>query len=207
MTVTTDALVPLESGDRLTRQQFHERYSARPDIKKAELVGGVVYVASPLRHRWHGRPHLLIGTWMGTYIARTPGVDGSDNATVYLTEHSEVQPDLCLFRLGGGLREQDQGYLEGTPELVIEIVASSAAYDLHDKLEAYQRAGVQDYLVWQTLERRFDWFELHEGRYRPVTPDEQGMIESRVFPGLRLNVAALLAGDGAAVHAALDRPA
>ena len=38
MATETLPLVPLESGDRLTREEFHHRYCARPDIKKAELI-------------------------------------------------------------------------------------------------------------------------------------------------------------------------
>lgn len=48
---------PLESGDRLTRQEFERRYTAVSDIRKAELIEGVVYVASPVRANRHGRPH------------------------------------------------------------------------------------------------------------------------------------------------------
>jgi hypothetical protein len=45
------------------------------------------------------------------------------------------------------------------------------------------------------LEGRLDWLVLREGAYVPLQPDENGVIESVQFPGLRLAVAALLAGD------------
>lgn len=44
---------PLENGDRLTRQEFELRYTAASDIRKAELIEGVVYVASPVRASRH----------------------------------------------------------------------------------------------------------------------------------------------------------
>lgn len=47
-------VVSLESGDRLSRAEFHRRSCLRPDMKKAELIGGVVYVSSPDRFRVHG---------------------------------------------------------------------------------------------------------------------------------------------------------
>ena len=200
MATTTDRLPPLESGDRLTREEFHRRYCARPDIRKAELVQGVVYVASPTRHTVHGRPHGLIVGWLTAYAAMAPDLDLSDNATVVLGRDSEVQPDACLFWTeGGGVRITDEGYLEGSPELIVEIAASSASYDLHDKMEAYRRAGVQEYVVWQVLEGRIDWFRLRDGAYVPLAPDARGIAASEVFPGLRLNVPAMLAGDRAGV--------
>jgi Uma2 family endonuclease len=190
----------------LTREEFHRRYCRRPDIKKAELVLGVVYVASPLSSERHGEPHGLINTWLGVFAAKTPGLRFTDNATVYLGPDSEVQPDACLFwdpPRGGGARRTADGYLEGPPVLVVEVAASSASYDLHDKMEAYRRAGVPEYVVWQAVDRRISWFQLRDGAYILLEPDEHGVIESRVLPGLRLPVAAMLAGDAAAVLAAI----
>ncbi|MFN8556990.1 MAG: Uma2 family endonuclease [Dehalococcoidia bacterium] len=209
MATTTDAPIVLESGDRLSRAEFHRRYDLRPDIRKAELVLGVVYVPSPLRSEQHGEPHSLADFWLGAFAARTPGVRVSLDPTIYLTEDSEVQPDLVLFREpapGGRLQRTPDGYLQGAPELVMEIAASSASYDLHDKREAYRRAAVPEYVVWRVIDQAIDWFRLHGGAYVPVAPDERGVIESAVFPGLRLSVPAMLAGDRAAILAALDPP-
>jgi Uma2 family endonuclease len=206
MAVTTSKLPVLESGDRLSRAEFHQRYCQRPDLKKAELVEGVVYVASPVRRPQHGRPHSQMVGWVVTYAAKTPGVDYADNATVLLDPDNELQPDVMLWREApDGPRLNDQGYLEGAPQLVIEVAASSASYDLHDKLRAYERNRVQEYIVWRVLNQRIDWFRWQEGRFVPVEPDPNGVIESTAFPGLRLHVAKMLAGDLAGVLAELER--
>ena len=206
MTTRLKSIVPLESGDRLTREEFHRRYCLRPDITKAELVLGVVYVASPVSGR-HGEPHFAMAGWLFAFLALAPDVRGMDNATVYLSDDSYVQPDLCLFydppRHARGARLREDGYVEGTPELVVEIAASSASYDLHDKMEAYRRAGVPEYIVWQVYERRIDWFRLREGAYVRLEPDDRGVVASDVFPGLRLAVNKMLAGDRAGVLAEL----
>src|SRR2546421_625978 len=88
---------PLENGDRLTRAEFERRYEAMPELKKAELIEGVVYVPSPVRHEQHGGPQFALSTWLGHYQAFTPGVRGSDNATVRLDLNNEPQPDEVLF--------------------------------------------------------------------------------------------------------------
>lgn len=201
--------VPLESGDRLTRAEFHRRYCLRPDIKKAELIMGVVYVAaSPVSPR-HGRPHGMAMAWLGYYVAKTPGIELMDNTTVVLGDDGEVQPDALLVRnppLPGGARVIDDDYVEGAPQFAAEIAASSASYDLHDKKELYRRAGVQEYVVWRVLDTQIDWFRLRDGEYVRIEPDARGVIESEAFPGLRLAVTKMLAGDLAGVLAELDRP-
>ncbi len=201
--------LPLESGDRLTRVEFERRYATRPDIKKAELVEGVVYVASPVRTEEHGTPHFNATTWLGVYVARTPGIIPASDATVRLDNDNEFQPDIYLawdHEHGGAATLDDDGYLTGAPDLVVEIAASSASYDLGQKMNVYRRNGVREYVVWQILEERIDWFELSEGTYAPIAPDGEGVVGSRVFPGLRLNVPAMLRGDLAAVLDSLRPP-
>lgn len=194
---TTAPVLPLENGDRLTRIEFERRYDAMPYIKKAELIEGVVYVPSPVRSASHAQPHAFIITWLGVYAAATPGVEINDNATVRLDPDNEPQPDALLRlgeRLGGQSRLSPEDYIEGGPEWVAEIAASSAAYDVHDKLRAYRRNQVQEYLVWQVHERRLDWWRLQEGMYVPLQADTKGIVRSVVFPGLWLATSALLAG-------------
>lgn len=198
---------PLESGDRLTRREFERRYQALPHNRKAELIEGVVYMPSPVRASHSGAHAQIIG-WLYVYCAATPGVHLNDNATVRLDIDNEVQPDALLridTALGGQSRVSADDYLEGPPELIVEIAGSSAAYDLHDKLHVYRRNGVQEYVVWQVYDRRLDWFRLSEGEYLPLRPDESGLIRSQVFPGLHLVVPALLGGNLAGVLAALQQ--
>ena len=199
---------PLENGDRLTRQEFERRYTPMAHIKKAELIEGVVYVASPVRANRHGSPHADIIGWLFVYKAATPGVYLADNTTVRLDADNEPQPDALLRiepEVGGTSRISDDDYVEGTPELIAEIAASSASYDLNDKLNAYRRNGVQEYIVWQIYENRLDWFRLQEGRYVALHPDEAGIIRSEIFPGLWLAVNALREGDMARVLAVLQQ--
>jgi Uma2 family endonuclease len=198
---------PLESGDHLTRAEFERRYAASLGIK-AELIEGVVYVASPVRAQHHARPHAVIMAWLGGYWAATPGVDLQDNATVRLDFENELQPD-ALLRLepehGGRSSISADDYVEGSPELIVEVAASSAANDMNDKLQVYQRNGVREYIVWQVYENRVDWFVLMGGRYLPLLPDEQNVIRSREFPGLWLAVDALREGDRPLLMATLNQ--
>lgn len=207
MVISSVSTPRLENGDRLTRSEFERRYAATPEKFKAELIEGVVYVASPVRVRNHGRPHAYIMGWLIAYVAATPKVDIADNSTVRLDLDNEPQPDALLRiepEVGGRSRITNDDYIEGAPELTVEIAASSASYDMNAKLNAYRRNGVQEYLVWQTYENQIAWFCLQEGEYIRLQPDATGMIRSRVFPGLWLAVDALLRGDLATVLAELQ---
>jgi Uma2 family endonuclease len=209
MNATSLTIKPiLESGDRLSRPQFERRYQAMPQIKKAELIEGVVYVASPLRYNQHGKPHSKIIAWLEVYAAATPGVEVADNTTVRLDAENEPQPD-ALLRMdeakGGQSRITEDDYIEGAPELIVEIAASRASYDLHDKLRAYRRNGVREYLVWLTQERALRWYVLDEGEYVQQPPDASGILHSQVFPGLQLAIEALLSGEMQPVLAVLQQ--
>jgi Uma2 family endonuclease len=198
-------LPPLENGDRLTRAEFERRYEAMPGLKKAELVEGVVYVPSPVRYIQHGRLSSDIEIWLGTYRIATSGVDTAGSTTLRLDLDNEPQPDILLrIEQGGRSSVDEDGYLVGPPELVFEVAASSASYDLHDKLRAYRRNGVQEYVVWRVLNGALDWLVLRDGSYERLEPDEGGVLRSEVFPGLWLNVEALLARDMTAVIATLN---
>jgi Uma2 family endonuclease len=205
---TVNSLPFLESGDRLTRPEFERRYNAMPDCKKAELIEGRVYMASPVRARKHGRPHAAIMGWLYIYWAALPGLELLDNATIRLDNDNEPQPDGCLRleeNYGGQSRVSVDDYIEGAPELIVEIAASTASYDLHEKKEVYRRHGVKEYLVWRVIDRSVDWFRLQDGDYILVESDADGLIQSEVFPGLWLEVTDLLAGNQAGVIAKLHQ--
>ena len=203
----TTGIPLLENGDRLTRDEFERRYDAMPDLKKAELLEGVVYVPSPIRFRRHGRPARHLSTWLGHYEAATAGVEGGDNTSLRLDLDNEPQP-AGFLRIdparGGQSSTSADDYVEGAPELVAEVSSSSVSYDLHVKLGAYRRNGVREYIVWRVMDREVDWFILEGSEYRRLEKDAAGVYRSRVFPGLWLDTKALIDGDLARVIAVLD---
>ena len=153
---------------------------------------------SPVSHRNHAAPHVQVVTWIGTYWSVTPGISSGDNGTLRLDLANEPQPDAYLLVLpehGGQARLDDDGYVQGAPELVAEVAASSASYDLHQKLNAYRRNGVREYVVWRVYDAAIDWFVLRGGGYERLPPGPDGVCRSEVFPGLWLDPAALVRGD------------
>ena len=155
-----------------------------PDLKKAELIEGEVFVASPVRQRYHGRQHSHLNFWLSAYEGRTPGVEVGDNSTVGLNLENMPQPDCVLFvqpEHGGQVRIGEKGYIEGAPDLVAEVTASSASYDLGKKLSTFERNGVREYVIWRVLDRQVDWFALREGRFDRLSPRGDGILCSSCF--------------------------
>jgi len=203
----TEMVPELENGDYLTREEFERRYEAMPDLKKAELIEGVVYMPSPVRHGRHSHPHIHLCNWLGHYEAGTPGVEAGDNGTIRLDLDNEPQPDVYLLiqpERGGQARIDADDYIEGTPELVAEVASSSVSYDLRTKLHVYRRNGVREYIVWRVLDHQIDWFVLREGRYDLMTLSADGRYRSTVFPGLWLDPVALVNHDLARVLAVVQ---
>jgi Putative restriction endonuclease len=193
-----DASLPLKDGDRLTRDEFERRYDAMPNLSKAELIDGVVHVPSPVRQRHHSAPHFNLIGCLFNYRARTPGIEGGNNPSVRLDLGNMPQPDCLLFisnEYGGQAKVDDDDYVSGGPDLVAEVAASTAHYDVNHKLEVYQRHGVREYVVWRVADREIDWFVLRDGHYEKLSPAEDGILRSTVFPGLWLDQNALLSDD------------
>jgi Uma2 family endonuclease len=206
--VTRQKVPPLENGDQLSRDEFERRYDAMPGLKKAELIEGVVYMPSPVRVDHHGTPHFDLIGWLFYYRWATPGVRGADNTSIRLDLKNMPQPDVCLFidpARGGQGRVSEDGYLEGAPELIAEVAASSVSYDLTVKFDVYRRHNVREYLVWRVLDQQIDWFELKRKRFVRLPLDESGRYQSKILPGLWLDPQALIRGDTAALQAALQR--
>ena len=200
------ALPWLVDGERLDRATFHERYEAMPENTRAELIGGVVYMASPLG-LGHGQFDADAGFWLGYYRAYTPGVQVLHNASVFLEEYGEHQPDIVLRILPehGGRTHDDGKYYADGPELIVEVSDSSLGKDLGPKLADYERAGVPEYIVLGVDPPSVRWHVRRDGRLVEIGPDQDGIYRSKVFPGLWLDPASLLSGDARAVQRSIEQ--
>lgn len=195
---------PLEPGDHLTVAEFERRYQAMPDLKKAELIDGIVYIPTRFGECIRGVSRFNLIAWLGIYHVFTPATAAGAHCTLKLPRGENMpQPDMHLRMLpefGGQSSVGADGYLFGVPELVAEAAASSASYDLHEKLRAYQRNGVREYVVWRTRDHALDWFILRGSKFHSLNTDKGGLLKSKCFPGLWLDADALLGGDMAKVY-------
>ena len=191
-------------GDNLTRQEFIRIWEHLPNLKQAELINGVVYMPSPV-----GLPHGIVTSqisfWLSTYGMATPFCQNASNVTWFMQD-SAPQPNefLRLLPEVGGQSKSGDKFPTGPPELAAGVASSSVAYDLHQKLNLYREAGVQEYLVVVIRKPALHWFQRVGTNYERMNPDDAGIIRSQVFPGLWLNSVALLNDDRQSVMATLQ---
>ena len=196
---------PLITGQKMTREEFLRRWELLPELKNAELIEGIVYVASPVS-RQHGALDTRLMSWLDHYAIATPGCEAGNNSTWCMAD-SLPQPDCDLRILpdhGGQSREAGE-FCGGAPELALEVCLSSTQYDFGPKLALYQRAGVREYITVELLRQRVIWRSLEDGSYVAMEPSPEGVLRSKVFPGLWLDVDALWNNDGARLMAVLQQ--
>ena len=202
---TIGALPPLEAGQTLDRAEFHARYEAMPIGTRAELIGGVVHMP-PMLGSDHGDINMPVAFWLGLYQRGTPGIRGTINTSTVLDDQNEFQPD-CSLRImteHGGQTRTIPEWIEGAPELVVEISRSSRSVDLGRKLEEYRKAGVRDYVVVAIDPNEVFWHVRRGDQLVRIFPGDGGIYRSEAFPGLWLDPLALYRCDLIALSATVD---
>lgn len=197
----------LQNGDHLSRAEFEELYQRTSEKTKAELIEGVVYMASPVTIDMHAEQDANILGWLTCYRILTRHVKAASNGSFRVNEDNEVQPDQMLYidsRHGGQSIVDEEGYLTGIPELVIEVASSSKSIDLGKKKRVYENQSIPEYLVWRVQDDVIDWFVRTNAGFTALKV-EAGLMKSTIFPGLWLNVPAILAGDMAAVFSTVQQ--
>jgi Uma2 family endonuclease len=183
---------PFQSGDAMDQPTFHELYEATPPGFRAELIGGIVYMPSPVAPR-HGKPHGMLGGWSTVYCESTEGTEAFVDTTMIMARDSEPQPDLSLIvypEAGGQLEVSAKGYFEGAPELAVEIAHSSRSIDLNAKKRDYELYGVREYIVVEAKTQIVHWFVRRGAKFVDLATDG-GVFKSRAFPGLWLDPEAI----------------
>lgn len=196
-TLGADGFPLLETGYHLMQPEFHRRYEQMPEVKRAELIEGVVFIGSPVRLA-HAKSNSQVSCWLEIYIAATPGLESGVGASVILDRNNEYQPDVFLRIVperGGQTQVTEEKYILDAPELVVEVSLSSLSQDLHEKLAVYRRSGVREYIVWALRDSEIRWYSFESRAEVRLTPNRAGVTCSRFFPGLWLDTAALLAQD------------
>jgi Putative restriction endonuclease len=199
-------LPPLVNGDHLDQKTFHKRYEAMPGVR-AQLIGGIVYMSSPMKPP-HSFSDGLLVHWLVEYALATEGTRALPGATHKLGADSEPEPDGSLVILpdhGGQTWIDEDGYLNGASEWMGEISDSSESIDLNRKKLDYEKAGVREYMVAALRTAQVFYFIRRRGKFKALAADVDGNFRSLVFPGLWLDPKALLKGDGKRLLAVLRK--
>ena len=169
-------------GVRMTERQFVQW--CPPDVR-AEWEDGEVILVPPenIGHndtegllaavvRLFVEHHDLGRVFAGSAAVRLPGV------------RRRRVPDLVFVSKARSHLIGDT-FIDGPPDLIAEIVSpDSVERDWVDKRAEYERAGVREYWIVDPSHERFAASALRGKKYRPVRPDADGRVYSKVLRGL-----------------------
>ena len=188
---------PLVAGERLDQRTFHDRYEAMPPDAHAELLAGIVYL-TPAHRADHAEILSTVGYCVFNYQMAIKELDGAGRVTIKMDDLCEVEPDCGLRvpkELGGRTWVDEDGYVCGVPELLIEIDDHSRDLDLGLRKAEYERLGVLEYLFVGLHPPGFLSFIHREGQFVEQPGDADGIFRSVAFPGLWLDPRALYDDD------------
>ncbi len=155
----------------------------------------------------HGDNNAPVAHWLTLYEAATPGVRVSINTSTALDDLGEPQPDVSLRILQefGGQSRFDPRYIDGAPELIVEVARTTRTGDLGPKLEDYRRSGVLEYIVLALDPDELFWFARQGDQLKRAAASDDALYRSQAFPGLWLDPKALLRRNLIKLKSALDR--
>jgi Uma2 family endonuclease len=177
-------------SDLVTVEEF---FCLVPDGQKADLIDGVIYMASPDTRR-----HDRLGGWIKfllqgyTAVNRLGEVYGSRFAFA-LSEFRAPEPDVAFVR-SERLSLVEERRMVGGPDIAVEIVSrDSRQRDYGEKKQLYAEAGVSEYWIIDPLQQRVEFHRLHAGRYELVPLEHNRLFRSAVLEGFWLDVEWLVA--------------
>ena len=177
-----------------------------PDSLKAELIEGTVYLMSPPVSNEHSEPHFDLIFWLGLYCFASVGVAGADNGILRSTwtmsrslmhffESSLNLADSRARAPTTTLRDARTGC--GNRREQCKLRPSRKTERLSP-----QRSSRIRCLACVRQGNRLVHF--CDGTYEHLEPGADGVLRSRVFPGLALDATAFLNGDMARVNTVMQ---
>ena len=162
-------------------------YALVPDRQKADLLDGVIYVASPDTYHGDQYTNFLARLLAGFCEARDLGKVFGSRFAFRLSPHRCPEPDVAVV-LASRLHLVDDHGMTGGPDVAVEVVSrDSRTRDYRDKRRIYEESGVSEYWLVDPIKGRADFLVLEAGKYQSAVLDDGSIFRSRVLPGFFLD--------------------
>ena len=177
--------------DLVTVEEF---YRLVPDGQKADLIDGVIHMASPDTLRANELTGFVYWLLQGFVNERRPGGKVLVNRYAFeLTELRAPEPDVAYVRPERAHLAVQRG-MRGGPDIAVEIVSRESRHrDYHEKRQLYQDAGVSEYWIVDPIQQRVEFLVLEQGRYELAPLEQNRLFRGRALPGFWIDVDWLLA--------------
>jgi len=168
-------------------------YALVPDGRKADLIDGVIYMASPDSRRANDLTGFVYRLFEGFVEARDIGGKVFfSRFACRISEFNAPEPDVGYVRPERADLVEDGG-LRGAPDIAVEIVSrESRRRDYEDKRGLYEESGVAEYWIIDPIQQRVEFLVLQEGRYRLAPLEQNRLFRSRALSGFWIDVDWLL---------------
>ncbi|MHB1426525.1 MAG: Uma2 family endonuclease [Gemmataceae bacterium] len=153
--------------------------------QKADLIDGVIYMASPENTDANDLFGWLFMVIRGYTRRRKLGRVFGSRVALRLADEHGPEPDIALVRTEH-LERVQRGFVAGAADLAVEIVSpESVERDYYDKRELYQEYGISEYWIIDEMDQSITLLRLQKGEYREVRP-KKGELHSKVLAGFWL---------------------
>ena len=160
-------------------------YAVLPDEPRCELIYGRFYL-SPSRIRLHQFMVMRIWSILDDLAEAVGGEALVAPMDVHLADHTVAQPDVLY--VSPERREILQDWIEGAPDLVVEVLSpSTARMDRLLKLDRYAEAGVREYWLVDPVARTIEFY-VNGGEHFVVHAPTGGSWKSPAVSGVELDV-------------------
>ena len=157
------------------------------DKQKADLIDGVIYMASPDNTEAYRLNRWLIGLLEDFVLERDLGEMFGFRIAFRLDDTNSPEPDIAFVQKSR-LSLVKRGFIDGFPDVAIEIVSpESIERDYKKKRRQYEKFGVREYWIIDEMEETVTLLRLNsKGKYQEVRP-RSGVYHSDVIAGFWLD--------------------
>jgi len=172
----------------IKRVTFDEYLDWLTEETKADLIDGVIYMQSPpadMHERIFG---FLFGILRAFVLRKKLGIARGSRTTLKFSEANGVQPDIVFISNASRDRVHPY-YMDGAPEVVVEILSpSTRKLDRGKKMALYAKYGALEYWQIDPENQIAEFFRNHNGAWVPMAVSDDDIFHSEVIPGFWLNI-------------------
>jgi Uma2 family endonuclease len=161
-----------------------------PEGERLELIGGEI-VSMSFGHIPHEVVKKNINKILVLWLAQNSPAELFAETMYHVDEHNALMPDLSVLfpgRIGAG----SKGWIQGAPELAIEVVSSEPAARLETKVELYLAHGGKS--VWAVYPERRVVRVFDRTAVSKKSGHDEPLTDPAVLPGFSIPTSAIFEG-------------
>lgn len=185
--LTPPATLTSSSTPSTKRVTFDEYLDWLTEEAKADLIDGVIHMQSPPADV-HERIFIFLTGILNAFVVRRKlGIVRGSRTTLKFSEANGTQPDI-VFISNSSRNRVHPYYMDGAPEVVVEILSpSTRKLDRGKKMALYAKHGALEYWQLDPENQIAEFFRNYNGAWLPMPVSDDDVFHSEFIPGFWLN--------------------